>query len=430
MNTSIQTYLANLSKVFVAILCLSVPSLIAQVTNTEPKNYSIKNLHLPDFDDVTVKGMKVSPQPSTYSDSGQGPLSLDAPGTSFSASVPMPSASTTSNKSEFVIAPIPFYSPSIGFGVALGAAYIYNPGFAGTNSAPWITGVGGFYSDNGSWGAGAGHKMSWNDDKWRAFGAIAHANLNYDFFGIGSGAGDNGRSIPLRQRATAGVVEILRGVGNHWYVGGRYVVAQVHTSIDTSDPDVPPAFASIPIGMDTRLSAAGLHVQRDSRDSSFYPTRGALFDVEANFFDPAFGSDFTFQSYGIAYNHYLPIATNQVLALRGMANAASGDAPFFALPSFGAHADLRGYTPGRYRDKMMFAVQAEYRWRFTKRFGLVAFAGVGGVAPELDQFDTLLPSIGTGLRYVLAEKNNVSLRFDAAWGRHDQAFYIGVGEAF
>jgi len=75
-------------------------------------------------------------------------------------------------------------------------------------------------------------------------------------------------------------------------------------------------------------------------------------------------------------------------------------------------------------------LQAEYRWRFTERFGLVAFGGVGSVAPEIGQFDKLLPSVGTGLRYVLAKKNNVSLRFDAAWGRDEHTFYVGIGEAF
>lgn len=56
-----------------------------------------------------------------------------------------------------------------------------------------------------------------------------------------------------------------------------------------------------------------------------------MFDFEANFFDSAFGSDFTFQTYALAYNHYFELATNQVLTMRGYGRAASGDAPFFAL---------------------------------------------------------------------------------------------------
>ena len=91
---------------------------------------------------------------------------------------------------------------------------------------------------------------------------------------------------------------------------------------------------------------------------------------------------------------------------------------------------LARHTPGRYRDKLMFAVQAEYRWRITGRLGVVGFSGVGGVAPEVGQFDKLLPSVGLGARYVVAKKNNVSLHFDVARGRDETTFYFGVGEAF
>ena len=415
----------------VAVLCRSAAILQAAETNNPTSSTSALSLVIPDLDDVTVKGVRVSPASSSSPGAGgQGLVSLDAPGSSFSASVPLPSGGTSSNKAEFVAAPIPFLSPSIGFGIGLGAAYIYSPPFAGTNAPPWITGVGGFYSDNGSWGGGAAHKMNWNEDRWRLLGVAAYADLRYDFFGVGDSAGAAGQSIPLRQTMAGGVVECLREVGHRWYVGGRYLVANVQTSLDSSNTNLPPAFAGVPFALDTHVSAFGLRLQRDTRDSTFYPTRGTLFDFEANFFDSAFGSDFTFQTYSLAYNDYVALATNHVLALRGYGRATSGDAPFFALSSFGTRSDLRGYTPGRYRDKLMFAVQAEYRWRLTERLGVVAFGGVGSVAPEIGKFDKLLPSVGAGARYVLAKKNNVNLRFDAAWGRDETIFYVGVGEAF
>jgi Omp85 superfamily domain len=413
-------------------LWLSTTGVVAtEESNNAPSTPPASQFRMPNLDDVTVKGIRISPESSPCSDSsGQGSVSFDAPGTTLPMSVPLPVGRISSNKSEFVVAPIPFLSPSIGFGSGLGAGYIYNPASAGTNAPPWVTGGGGFYSDNGSWGAGAAHKMNWNEDRWRLFAAAGYADLKYDFFGIGSGAGEAGQSVPLRQTGAGGVIELLRGVGNHWYVGGRYLLGNVQTSVETSGPNVPPALVGLPLRLDTRLSAFGLRLQRDTRNSTFYPTHGALFDVEVNFFEDALGSDSTFQTYVVAYNRYFELATNQVLAVRGYGRGTGGDAPFFSLSSFGSGADLRGYTPGRYRDKLMFAVQAEYRWRFTERFGLVAFGGVGSVAPEIGQFDKLLPSAGTGLRYLLAKENNVSLRFDAAWGRDEHTFYVGIGEAF
>lgn len=412
----------------IAVLILSVTALAAEETNNRSPPTASHSLRIPDLDDVTVKGVRVSL--ASPDAGGQGPRSLDVAGRTFSSSVPLPSGGAASNKSEFVAAPIPSLSPTFGFGLALGAAYIYYPPGAGTNSKPWITGVGGFYTENGSWGAGAAHKMNWGDDRWRLLGALAYADLKYDFYGVGTGAGDAGQSVPLRQTVAGGAVELLRDVGHRWYVGGRYQSGQVQTSIETSSLNVPPALAGFPLALDAQISAVGLRLQRDTRDSSFYPMRGALLDFEANFFDSAFGSDLTFQTYALAYNHYFELATNQVLALRGYGRATGGNAPFFALSSFGTGADLRGYTPGRYRDQLMLAVQAEYRWRITERLGVVGFGGVGSVAPELGKFDQLLPSVGTGLRYVIAKKNNVSFRFDVAWGRDERTFYLGIGEAF
>jgi hypothetical protein len=81
---------------------------------------------------------------------------------------------------------------------------------------------------------------------------------------------------------------------------------------------------------------------------------------------------------------------------------------------------------------MLLAGQVEYRHWFTERFGAVAFGGVGAVAPQVHEFNVneLLPSIGAGLRYTIAEENNVNLRLDFAYGRDDYAIYFGVGEAY
>ena len=117
---------------------------------------------------------------------------------------------------------------------------------------------------------------------------------------------------------------------------------------------------------------------------------------------------------------------------RAMAQFESGNVPFYALSQFGRGSDLRGYRVGQFQDKQMFATQAEYRLEIVKRFGVVAFAGVGGVMPSLSDINVnnLLPSVGGGLRFVVAEKNHVAIRLDGAWGRQGGQFYLTVGEAF
>jgi hemolysin activation/secretion protein len=94
--------------------------------------------------------------------------------------------------------------------------------------------------------------------------------------------------------------------------------------------------------------------------------------------------------------------------------------------------NLRGYVGGRYRDKSMLTAQAEYRWRFYKRWGAVAFAGVGQVAENFGDYNTddLLPSAGIGARFMLSEKNRLNLSVDYAIGKDTSALYFYVAESF
>jgi outer membrane protein assembly factor BamA len=231
--------------------------------------------------------------------------------------------------------------------------------------------------------------------------------------------------------------EALRRVSGTLFLGARYVYAQTDLKIDSADlgseAAPPERDRSIP------LAALGLRVQADSRDSTTYPLRGALADLESDFYDPAFGGKRSFQSYRVYGNAYFSLRERQVLAARLTACSVRGDAPVYALCLFGIKNDLRGYQVGKFLNRAMLATQAEYRLSLPERlgffghFGFVAFAGVGEVAPGLGDLNSkdLLPSAGLGIRYLLAKENHVNFRFDYAWGKAgNRGLYVGVGEAF
>ncbi len=175
-----------------------------------------------------------------------------------------------------------------------------------------------------------------------------------------------------------------------------------------------------------------LRLQWDTRDSTFFPTRGWLIDGEAVFSDETFGSDFNYQALSFTARHYWTLSDTQTMAVYGWGRFAFGDVPFFALSMIGAKGNLRGYPVGRYQDLMAMTGQIEYRWQAWRRVGVVAFGGVGAVAPDLEGFrhTKALPSVGGGLRYLLSEKNHLNFRLDVSWGRDERLVYLGVGEAF
>lgn len=394
-------------------------------TNT-PAPATDSPMKLPDLDSLKVGPVKI----------GAPPVEVGGPGGGLPFEVSNASGATAAGdnagRGEFVAAPVPFVSPTLGVGLAGGLGYIYRPFSDSTNSPPWITGAGGFYSENGSWAAGLGHKMNLAEDRWRLLGFAGYGSAHYDFFGIGEAAGDNQEYVALSQSVAGGLLEGLYRLTGHFYAGLSYSGSQVTTRFDGSS--APASINDILQGrqLDARLSAPSLRMQWDTRDNQFNPACGWFVDGEVACFDEAWGSDFTFQSAKVTTKYYWSPAERHVFAFSAYGRFTFGEVPFFALSMFGANNNLRGYTVGRYQDRMLLAGQAEYRFQLTQRWGLVAFGGVGAVAPEMDEFRHAdpLPSGGFGVRYLIAPGNKVNFRVDVAWGKESHAIYLGVGEAF
>lgn len=329
---------------------------------------------------------------------------------------------------DWLVAPIPISDPTIGSGLEAIGVILYK---LDEHSPSSNTAVGGLYTDTDTWVAGIAQTTYLKKDRYRANGIVAFYNLNIDFYGIGSDAGDNDRSIPINQSGGYFKPEFLIRIRENVYLGGQYrlikIITKLHGSKNTAIAREIPE-----IKTDMISSGVGLIFNYDSRDNKFNPNGGTFFDFTTNFAGDAIGSDNNYQIYEGAYNYYYSLAERMVLAYRFSGRFTFGDVPFFDLSLFGSHFDLRGYVGGRYRDRMMFATQLEYRWQFYWRLGMVAFAGVGEVFPEIDELNTddLLPSAGIGLRFLVSKKNRINFSIDYAVGKDSDAIYIYLSEAF
>ena len=228
-------------------------------------------------------------------------------------------------------------------------------------------------------------------------------------------------------------MEYLTRLVENLYIGPRYRILDTTTRVDFSQI-IPPELDIPPLQLEATTAYLGLHLRHDTRNYEYNPGKGRLADFGANFFAEAVGSDYTFQGYDASYNQYLSLDQDErrIIAVRGTACDIRGDAPFFELCALGMGDAFRGYPGGRYRDSTSLTAQAEYRWRFYKRWGMVVFGGVGQVAPGLFDLtsNNFIPSIGLGGRFLVATENRINVRVDYAWGEDSQALYISVGEAF
>jgi hypothetical protein len=367
----------------------------------------------------------------TYGSLPLNPSAIAPPASDFAPVKPAPPEKK--GGAEFLAAPIPISNPTLGTGLAVVAALIFPLSREDKVSPPTVAGVGGFYTSNHSYAAAVAMRPYFAEDRWRLLGFAGFGSLNYNFFGIG---GVSNVSIPIDQKFSGFDFEALRRVSKGFYLGARYFLAHSTLTLGTSSEGAEPPPAK---DFSVQTAALGLVAQTDSRDSTFYPVKGSYFTLKADFYDPAFASDRTFQRYQADYNKYFPIGERQVLAVRAAACDVAGDAPVYSLCLFGSGNDLRGYEVGRYLDRSMLAAQGEYRFMlpeslgFFGRFGFVLFAGVGEVAHSFSDFDAdkLLPAGGLGIRFLLARENRVNFRIDYAWGKSgNRGLYVGVGEAF
>jgi hypothetical protein len=337
-------------------------------------------------------------------------------------------AGTTKKKKDLVVAPIPQSNPTLGSGLAVVGALIYQPKGA---PRPWTTGIGGLYMSSKSWGIGVLQRANFAGDRFRVAATLAYGDFNIDFYGVGSASGTGG-PIEINQTGILAIADAQIRVAPALYAGIGYRLIDTTTTIDLATL---PAFeaTNVPSAqLRATASTAGPIMTYDTRDSEYAPRKGEFATVKYLRSFSAIGSDFEYGKLLAAASVYREIDSKSVVAARLSACSVDGEAPFFDICLFGAQNDLRGYPTGKYRDNGSFAAQAEYRRHLKGRFGGVVFAGVGGVSSALMDFGDyrILPSAGAGVRIAVSKDFGMNMSIDFAVGKNSKGLHVYVAEAF
>ncbi|MGC3997802.1 MAG: BamA/TamA family outer membrane protein [Anaeromyxobacter sp.] len=180
----------------------------------------------------------------------------------------------------------------------------------------------------------------------------------------------------------------------------------------------------------TAVSLGG-SITYDTRDGSFWPTRGSLLQSWYVYAPAELGRHEPFGRGVVEARHFLPLGHGRVLGFDAYAEGVHGDPPFTLLPKLGSTRFMRGIREGRYRDRLDWAAQTELRLPVKGRFSATTFAAVGDVAHGLDALtlDSLKWGAGAGLRYRLTDEG-ANIRLDVAASAQGVEFYALVLEAF
>lgn len=184
-----------------------------------------------------------------------------------------------------------------------------------------------------------------------------------------------------------------------------------------------------------QVSGLGASISWDTRNSSFWPTRGHLISTSITHFTSLLLSDHRYTNLVVDARWYRRTFRRQVLAAQAFGFFNTGaDVPVRSLASLGGADRMRGYFNGRYRDDHLLSFQTEYRMPLYRRFSVVGFGGVGDVAGRFStlSLQRLKYSYGAGLRVAVnrSEKQHIRLDYGFGSGKANRGFYLQFGEAF
>jgi hypothetical protein len=315
-------------------------------------------------------------------------------------------------------------SPTFGTGLILGGAYFYPQTESQKETQPAsYTGAAGGYTSSESWFGGVMQQNYWKEDKWRFTGVAAYMDLKLELLPPPSELDDE-QSTNWLLNGTFLQARLSRNLWSNWYLGLTVRYLDMTQTIGQQIEDIEFNLTST-----IKSPGVGLNLDYDTRDMPMNTYGGRYFEFKAMQSDQSGSDAGNYQSYYARFRSYHSLLDKLVLAWEINGCSKDGQIPLWDTCRLG----LRGFPGTNYLSKQSLYAQAEMRWRFHKRWGMVAFAGAGRVYDSFGNIgeDNTIPSYGVGVRFMVLESQRVNIRVDYARSDNgNDAWYLSVTEAF
>lgn len=340
---------------------------------------------------------------------------------------------TTLYLQKFIAAPVVSFSPETNFAFGTGAKYLFK--FAGSGEETRVSNMPLTlqYTLNNQFFLYSGFEIFTNQEKWVIEGNLLFQNYPRLFYGIGRDTPDTNKEQYDYYQFLFEPIFLKQMLTRYLFVGGGVRYNRIYNTdivaggvIDRTRPE----------GFDGSTSA-GVEVAAlyDSRNNVLNAQDGWYFELTHGEYFKILGGTNTFNLTRFDLRHYFDLTpkNDDILAFQFIGRFTRGDLPFSEYAFFGSSEIMRGYQEGRFVERDMLAGQVEYRKNFKdSRWGAVAFAGLGDVYNNVDQFTfgSLKPNYGLGARWKLDKSENLNIRLDWGFGNGTNSFYLGIAEAF
>lgn len=323
------------------------------------------------------------------------------------------------------------YSPETRWEFGVSSLYIYSAQNDLSNRLSELKAFT-FYTLENQYGLWLDHAVYTDENLWFIYGKVRYQSFPLFYYGVGPDSPKEYTAL-IDGNYTLVKERFLRAVVPSLYVGLELDyqrlgnVSYANTAANFEAPEIG-ANGSTNLGL-------GLGVLYDNIHNAMNPREGVYSEWAFLNYSNVFGSDFNFTSYVTDNRVYRPMGKNGVLAAQVYGQITAGEAPFNMLALMGGESLMRGYYLGRYRDQNLVAAQLEYRilpFSGSKKWGASAFLAAGQVYGTQNTFawDTMLPTAGAGLRYLIFPEKDIYTRIDLAFTREGSGVYFFIGEAF
>lgn len=343
----------------------------------------------------------------------------------------------TTRKASFMPIPVLGYAQETGFEFGLGALYSFymdrkdtlnrSSNFSGTAS----------YSTEKTYNLALKGDAWTKGNKYHFIGEVRFKKMPFNFYGLGNNTAQADADRLVQQQFKV-LFDAEKALIKNAYTGVSLGFEHYHYT----DKVAGGIYQTSPQIFDRNgghVAFVGVSQSYDTRNSNNFPTKGFFGRVTYQYAPDIFGKDnFTGSQIKVNVRNFWPIAPKVVLGVQGLYHTVQGkQTSFYLLPQLGNDEIMRGYYTGRYRDENLLATQAEIRYRFMNRFGIVAFAGGGKVFANGNfNLQDLKPNYGFGGRYFFDTAKGLSVRLDYGIGekkfneKRQNGVYISLAEAF
>jgi outer membrane protein assembly factor BamA len=341
-------------------------------------------------------------------------------------------ADTTRQQKKLSLTPFPafFITPEegVGFGGLVVPVYNFGRDSLTRNSTGQLLA---YYTTKKQSSLQLTYNIFTNRERYMLTGEVKFFDAPIFYYGIGN-ENDLSDSSLISYKTLNVQNRWVKQVIKYVFVGGQF---QVNHITDASSRNPASKLQDRPLQERDGSTLAGLGpaLVVDNRDNPLNSRSGIYAELGVFINRRTWGSEFNFTRYQLDIRRFLALNDRQVLAIQGLGKFSTGRVPFQGMANLGGHRIMRAFYDGRFRDRQMAALQAEFRQHVYGRIGLVAFASVGQVGDRLDSFGfgRLKRAAGGGLRLMLNRREKLNIRIDYAIGSDKASgLYFNIGEAF